>query len=464
MSLRTKVLRGGVYLFLRQGLGVAISTVGIILLTRTIGPSAYGVYGAAIGIYNFLLILFTWGVEVYLIRHEEEPQLQDYHQAFSLLLLLGSVGAGLAILALPTMERWVRLEGFGPVATVMFAGLPLVLLGRVPLARLERALDYRSVALIELSVLVVYYLVALPLAYQGFGPWAPIGGWSAQELSRLGLLYRTSAYRPRLHWEWARVRAMVGYGLGFSASIWVWQLRMLVNPLVVGRYAGADAVGYVALAIRMVEQLSVLREITWRLSIPALARVQGNLTRMVKAISEGSSLQTMASGIPLVAFGLVAPWVVPALFGSRWVPLLEVYPFIALGYLANSAFNLHSSALYVLQKNWQVTMFHLVHIVLFAGSALLLVRYIGVRGYGWAEIVALPSYVVIHACVAVYIGRPRYAHAGIWFTAWAIPLFGWQFLGPWTMISIVAPLIWPPTRRSLLRTVAMIWERASIRA
>ena len=464
MSLRTKVLRGGVYLFLRQGLGVAISTVGIILLTRTIGPSAYGVYGAAIGIYNFLLILFTWGVEVYLIRHEEEPQLQDYHQAFSLLLLLGSVGAGLAILALPTMERWVRLEGFGPVATVMFAGLPLVLLGRVPLARLERALDYRSVALIELSVLVVYYLVALPLAYQGFGPWAPIGGWSAQELSRLGLLYRTSAYRPRLHWEWARVRAMVGYGLGFSASIWVWQLRMLVNPLVVGRYAGADAVGYVALAIRMVEQLSVLREITWRLSIPALARVQGNLTRMVKAISEGSSLQTMASGIPLVAFGLVAPWVVPALFGSRWVPLLEVYPFIALGYLANSAFNLHSSALYVLQKNWQVTMFHLVHIVLFAGSALLLVRYIGVRGYGWAEIVALPSYVVIHACVAVYIGRPRYAHAGIWFTAWAIPLFGWQFLGPWTMISIVAPLIWPPTRRNLLRTVAMIWERASIRA
>src|ERR687890_2256698 len=213
----------------------------------------------------------------------------------------------------------------------------------------------------------------------------------------------------------------------------------------------------------MVEQLSVLREITWRLSIPALARVQGNLTRMVKAISEGASLQTMVSGMPLVAFGLVAPWVVPALFGSRWLPVLEIYPFIALGYLANSAFNLHSSALYVLQKNWQVTMFHLVHIVLFAGSALLLVRYIGVRGYGWAEVVALPSYVFIHASVVAYIGRPRYAHAAIWFIAWAIPLFGWQFLGPWTAISIVAPLIWPSTRRDLLQTVAMIREKTSIR-
>ena len=463
MSLRTKVLRGGIYLFLRQGLGLAISTVGIILLTRTIGPSAYGVYGAVLGIYSFLLILCSWGVEVYLIRHEGEPQLQDYHQASSLLLLLGSVGAGLAILALPIVERWVRLEGFGPVATVIFAGLPLVLLGRVPSARLERALDYRSVALIELSVLVVYYLVALPLAYQGFGPWAPVGGWSAQELLRLGLLYRTSAYRPRLHWEWARVRAMVEYGLGYSASIWVWQLRVLVNPLIVGRYAGADAVGYVALAIRMVEQLGVLRDVAWRLSIPALAQVQGNLTRMVKAISEGASLQTMAAGVPWVGFGLVAPWIIPALFGSRWLPVLEIYPFIALGYLANAAFTLHSSALYVLQKNWQVTLFHLVHIVLFAGAAVLFVPYIGVRGYGWAEVVALPSYIFIHASVVAYIGRPRYAHAAIWFTAWAVPLFGWQFLGPWTAISIVAPLIWPSTRRALMQTVAMIWEKASIR-
>jgi PST family polysaccharide transporter len=91
---------------------------------------------------------------------------------------------------------------------------------------------------------------------------------------------------------------MVGYGLGFSASMWVWQLRLLVNSLVVGRYAGADAVGYVALAIRIVDQLSVLKDIVWRLSIPALAQVQGKLARMVKAISEGASLQIMASGIP----------------------------------------------------------------------------------------------------------------------------------------------------------------------
>jgi O-antigen/teichoic acid export membrane protein len=461
MSLRAKVMRGGVYLFVRQGLGVAIGTIGVILLTRTIGPGAYGLYGAALGIYIYLVSLSSWGVEVYLIRREGEPQPQDYHQAFSLLLVLGLAGAGVAILTLPLLERWMRLEGFGPVATALFAGLPVVLLSRVPLAHLERALDYRSVALIELSAQAVFYLVALPLAYQGLGPWAPIGGWWGQEILRLGMLYRTSGYRPRLYWESARVRAMMRYGLGYSSSIWVWQMRMLVNPLVVGRYAGADAVGYVTLTIRIVEQLSFVKEFAWRLSIPALARVQESLSRMGKAVTEGMSLQLMAVGGPLVGFGLVAPWVIPNLFSPRWLPVLEIYPFIALGYMANAVFNMHSSALYVLRMNWKVTVFGLVHIILFAGSALFLIPSLGLRGYGWAEVAALPSYIFLHFFVTAYVGRPRYAYAGIWFTAWAIPLLSSQLLGAWTAICIIAPLIWPGTRRKLLQMAATIWRSFS---
>src|SRR5829696_7620278 len=109
MNLRTRVLRGGIYLYVRQGLGVAIGVIGVILLTRTIGPEAYGLYAAALGIFLYLFYLSQWGVEVYLIRREGEPQPHEYNQAFTLLLLLGLAGAGLAITALPLLERWVRL-------------------------------------------------------------------------------------------------------------------------------------------------------------------------------------------------------------------------------------------------------------------------------------------------------------------------------------------------------------------
>ena len=459
MSLRTKVLRGGVYLVLRQALGVFIGAVGLILLTRALGPETYGLWAAAIGVYLYFYTVGGWGVDVYLIRQVREPSPQDYHQAFSLLLLVGLAGAGLGFLGLPFLESWVRLEGFGPVAIALFVGLPVHLLTRVPMARLERALDYRKVALIELSGLVIFYPVALPLAYQGLGPWAPVAGWWAGQLLTLMLVYRMSSYKPRLYWEWSRLRAMMKYSLGYSFSIWIWNLGNLVNPLVVGRYAGADAVGQVALALRLVEQFgSIIVFASERLSVPVFARLQEDRARLVNALNKGMSLQLMALGPILVGVGSIAPWVLPILLGPDWLPALEVYPFVALYFLTATAFILHSSVLFVLRRIWEVALVRLVDVSLLAGSALLLVPHLGLKGFGWASVLALPSWILLLIWFRAYVGRPISTQAMLWFIGWAIPLFGWQ-LGPWAWTSVLVPLIWPATRRELLQAIAAVWRR-----
>jgi O-antigen/teichoic acid export membrane protein len=463
MSLRTIAMRGGFYLGLRQVLGILISTIGLVLLVRALGPKSYGIWLAAIGVYTYLSDLSGWGVNVYLIRRQGEPPAEDYHQAFSVLLLLGGAGSGLAFLALPVLQRWVHLEGFVPVAAALFAGLPLNLIASVPFARLERALDYRKVALIELSGTAIFYPVALPLAYHGSGPWAPVAGWWATQLLTVGLLYRMSGYRPRFHWEAVRVRAMVRYGLGFSASEWIWNLGNLVNPLVVGRYAGAEAVGQVGLAIRLVEQLSsiVLVPVS-RLSIPIFARLREDRTRIEKALTEGTTLQLASLGPILAGTGLIAPWVIPIMVGSQWLPALKVYPFIAAAYLCGGAAGLSSSLLLVLGRLREVAIFRLTHLFLFAGSAFLLVPHLGLRGYGWADVIALPSYTLLLIWVLVYVGKPASPRVGVWFVAWVLPLFSWE-LGHWTWISAIAPLVWPATRRELRQVVTMILKRTSKR-
>ena len=455
MNLRDLAVRGGVSLVVRQGLGIFVSTVGLILLTRALGPEAYGLWAATFGIYSYISGLSRWGVDVYLIRRREEPQPQDYNQAFSLLLLVGLGSAGLAILALPFLEHWVRLEGFAPIAITVFAGLPLPLLGLVPLARLERALDYRKIALIELSGQIAIYIVALPLAYQGLGPWSPVAGVWASQLLTLGLLYRISGYRPRLHWELTRVRSVVAYGVGFSASESLWNLANLVNPLIVGRYVGAEAVGQVALAARLVEHVgSMVAFPAARLSLPVFARIQEDRTRLLNVLDRGINLQLIALGPLLAIVGLGSPWVLPLLLGPGWLPVLDVYPFIALSYLVGTAFGLHSSILFVMQHLWTVAAFRLVNLILFAGTALLLVPHLGIEGYGWAEVLHLPSWILLLAWFQIYVGRPISAKAGVWLIGWAIPLFSWQ-LGPLVWISAVLPLIWAETRRELKQAISL---------
>jgi Membrane protein involved in the export of O-antigen and teichoic acid len=74
-SLRTKALKGGVYLTVRHGAMVMLGLLGALLLTRIVGPANYGLYNAAYGVFGYLLAIGKMGVNIYLIRERRDaPQ------------------------------------------------------------------------------------------------------------------------------------------------------------------------------------------------------------------------------------------------------------------------------------------------------------------------------------------------------------------------------------------------------
>lgn len=460
MSLRQSALRGGAFLAFREAAGMLVSVVGVLVLTRVIGPHDYGVFVSAMGIHLYVSNLSQWGVAVYLIRgNQDNDNVAVYHQGFTLLLLLGVAAALVGNLALPLLGKWVSIPEFRAVAAVLLLVLPLQLTNQVPLARLERNLDYRRVALTELSGQVTYYAVAIPVAFAGGRFWAPVAGWWAQQLVVGIQLHLVSGLRLRLHWSRPLVRQMLGYGLGFSASMWVWQLRSLVNPLIVGRYAGAESVGYVALAVRVTEYLCFVKTATYRISIAALARVQTDAAKLRRALTDGMTLQQVVLGPLLLGFAVVGPYVIARFFGPRWSGVMNVYPFIAIGYLANALFSLHSSVLYVLKRNWHVTSFHLAHVALFVAGALIFVPTYGVRGYGFAELVAIPAYVVVHGWVSKDVGSPAYRHAFIWFVCTAVPLAFIRAIPALAVLAFV-PILWPSTRARMVEYIRLVRRTA----
>ena len=444
MGLRAAAMRGGTYLVGRQAASLAIHLVGVLYLTRLVGPTAYGVYAAAFGIYTVLYTVGQCGVNVYLIRREEPLTAEAHRQAFTLLLVIGTTLAAAAALATPLIERWTRIDGVGAVARVLFSALPVQLLTLIPAALLERALDYRRVARCEVIGQAACYLVALPLAWRGLGAWAPVAGYWTQQFVALVLLIGVAQYRPRLHWDGALAREIITYGWTFSSVTWLWQLRELVNPLIVGRFAGADAVAYVALTARFVDALSFVKAAAWRLSLAVLPRLRIDTARLVSAVSEGMRLQVLVLGPILVAFGLLAPTVMRSLFGERWVVVSQLYPFVALAILTGAVFNLYTSTLCLVNRTLHVAIFEFVYLILFVGGALVLVPRIGVLGYAWSELIALPGYAVIYAYMARDVGAPPFGVTAVWWMGVAIALF-WPRLGWWAALGPLVALAWPGT-------------------
>jgi hypothetical protein len=102
----------------------------------------------------------------------------------------------------------------------------------------------------------------------------------------------------------------------------------------------------------------------------------------------------------------------------------------------------------VLHRNWAVFLFHVVHILLFASAAWVLVNRCGIAGYGYAEMVALLSYPVLHRSLRQVIGSPDYGIAALWWAAIAIGLF-WRDLGLWDIAVPIVALLCPPSLRQL---------------
>jgi O-antigen/teichoic acid export membrane protein len=428
--------RGGVYLGLRYGLGVLIGMGNMFVLTWWIGPHAYGVFLTAIGLTAFLASLTRSGVDTYLIRRAAPPDERMYQVANTLIVGLAGVLFVVGVAMVPLLARWYGNRDFEWPYLMLLLTVPVVGLAGPPTAKLERELRFKTVAQIELGGQTLALLVALTLAWRGFGVWAPVMGQLAWQVSGMAAALVAARFRPRFSFDKACAKEMLSFGVGYTASLRTWQLRTLVNPLLVGRFAGAEGVAYVGFAIRVAEGLGFIRIAAARLAIAALARLQENRARLRAALESALTIQVLVLGPLLCLFALTSPYIVPVAMGTRWVPSLRLYPFIATGVLVNSIFNLQASALFVVGEQWMVLKAYAAHVVLLAVGTLMLIPRFGLSGYGWAELAACAGYVFLQMGVARTI-RISYGRLMLWGIAFTTPLFAPLLRVRWAWILCV---------------------------
>lgn len=450
MTLRQTVLRGGTYLGVRQVVGLALSLATTAVVIRLIGPRAYGLFAGSLGILVFIQAISQLNISVYVVR---SPNHSHDHQAATLILGSSTLSALICLLGVQVGGQiWLPGEATS-VFSVLLLGLPLSAAYQIPQARVERDLGFTTVARIELLGQSVSAATSITSAVLGLGSWSPVLGWLAmQSTTAIAYLWR-SPLLPRAIWDRRHVREILTYGFSYSGSLWIWNARTLINPIVVGYTLGAEAVGYTALCLRIVDALTFIRTASWRLSIAALARINDAPAKLRAIVEEGAILQLFAVAPALLAFSVLGPAVVSAVFGRRWDGVMLLYPYFAVAAMTNACFSLQSSALYVLRRNWDVAVFHAFYLAAFALGAIGFITLgFGIRSIGLAEFIALPTYIVLARAGHASFGRTIAPPLALWWLASCAALF-WRELGWPFLLSPIVPLLVPSTRFSLVSTV-----------
>jgi O-antigen/teichoic acid export membrane protein len=215
---------------------------------------------------------------------------------------------------------------------------------------------------------------------------------------------------------------MLAFGVAYTASQRAWQLRALINPLVVGRFVGAEGVAFVSLAIRIAEGLGFLRQAASRLAIASLSRLQHDANLLRSSLQKALRGQVIILGPLLDAFALASPFVIHHFLTDRWAPVQHIYPLVALAVLINSIYNLQAAALFVAGRQWIILFAYVCHVALFAAGAFVLVPRTGLLGYGLADLLACAAYPLLQIRTSKTIGTMPHT-LWMWVLVFGLPLF-----------------------------------------
>ena len=457
-SLRATVARGGVVLIIRQIALVSLSLVGILVTTRVVGPQNYGIFATGLSIHTFIFGIAGLGIQAYLIRGSDRLNDRACDIASTWLLTAGLVIAGGEAAVVYRYGTLLGIESAVPILIFMAASLPVQLTALSALARLDRQFKYERVAAVDFGGSLTYYVLGMTLAFAGWGAWALATAWCTQQVVVLLGYHISARWIPRPAWDRHILKDMLGYSLSWAAGNWVWQARSLVNPFIIGNALGVEAVGFVNMAMRLVDILCFTRPIAWRVAMAAFARVQDVPEKLSRAIADGMELQSLVLGPPLVAFAVFGKTAMAIAFGARWLPVFDVFPFLATASFAMALFTLHASALAVYKLNLDVLMINIVSVGIFAVGTYFLVPRIGIRAIGIADVLQLSSLVLVDWIVRKRIASISYlpvlpAVAGVMLALLLSPLSGWAGL------FLFLPLVWPDSRSRIAAHIAQFLHK-----
>jgi O-antigen/teichoic acid export membrane protein len=309
-----------------------ISVAAAVVLAHLVPPAQFGHVAVTMVVSELALALANEGAGSALVQRRVVDR--AHVEGTAMLALVAGTALSLITFFLSPLAT---TPVFGEETTKLFQLLSpafiITALGIVPLAMLERRLDFRRISIIETATALVGALSSVVLAIAGLEAEAYVLGLVAGLVVWAALLLAFGPtvfprWRPREMREMARFAlpaglagtAVVGYG-----NVDYLILGATLSPAKVGYYYRAYTLG--------VQYERKISAIITRLAFPVYSRTE-SLDHM-RAVRSRVIRINAAVILPMLAlFIALAPQLVPWLFGERWEPAVLPAQILAVAGMA----------------------------------------------------------------------------------------------------------------------------------
>ena len=326
----SRIISGFLWRFLERTASQGIAIGVTILLARLLTPDDFGTIALLLVFINILQVFIDSGLSSALIQKKDADDV-DFSTVFYFNCLACFVIYGILFIAAPWIADFYRNEALTNLIRVL--GIVLLISGvrSVQNAYISRHLAFRLSFAASMVSLILSGIVAMAMAFCGFGVWALV----AQQILSNGLgtvaLWYATGWRPRLVFSKERFRYLFTYGYRLLLSALLDTGYNNVRELIIGRlYSPSDLAFYTQGSRYPQTIVSNINASIDSVMFPVLSQVQNDpqhLRNMVRRAVCVSSFLLWPLMMMLVA---VAEPLVRLLMTEKWLPLvpyLQVFCF-----------------------------------------------------------------------------------------------------------------------------------------
>src|SRR3989344_3576941 len=398
--IKRKAISGVVTFTLRTFFVQIFTFFATFILTILLAPEIFGIFFVVSAILNFFVYFSDVGLAAALVQKSDEPTRKDLVSTFTIqqIIIFSLVVIGFTFSS--KIAAFYNLDSQGLILLrVLIFSLILSSLKTIPSIILERKLDFTKLVIPHIAENIVFYTVAVSLAYANFGISSFIWAVLTRGIVALILIYLLSPWRPGIGINIKSAKKLASFGIPFQANSILALLKDDLLTVFLGKILTFSQIGYIGWAQKW--SLAPIRFIVDnvnKVTFPAYSRLQSQKFELAKAIEK--SLFFVTYFVYPSVFGMIA--IAPKLLEviprySKWEPALPLLYLFAVNALFSAISTTFTNTLFAISKPKIVLKF-----MIFWTSATWILTYPLVLLYGFVGVAIASAIVAITSSAIIY--------------------------------------------------------------
>lgn len=296
-----------------------IQLVFIFVLSRILSPEEFGLMSMVTAFSMLAEIVRNMGMGAAIIQQQQGSD-RLYNTAFCFNLIVGAGVFLVFFFGAPLMAIFYKQPLLTNLVRVFSVVYLIGSLNIVQEALMQKALAFKRLFYMDLLSVLVSGGIAVWLAYRGYGVWSLVIQYVSMITVSTIVLWYTSDWKPRLHFDRTVFRNLRKYSMSLFAHDVIYFFGRDTDKFIIGKYMGAAALGiYYRAYLLMLLPVNQINTIISKVMFPVFSRMQDNLPAMREAYMKATRLIAFVSFPTLSLLFILADPLILLLLGPKWV-------------------------------------------------------------------------------------------------------------------------------------------------